>query len=204
MKNLSLLLIFLLLVAVGYLYYYEFSKKKPIGQNPVTNNVSMINDSNCIRPPIAYVELDSLNENIRYIKDKHKEMEAEQKTIETEQENSYKGLQIQKDNFLKKGNSISQQEIQQFQSMLMQQQQQIDIKKQSSSQKLNEKNFAFMEDIQRKLKEFLTDYNKDRKYMYILTTGTGLDYIVYKDPALNITNDVIKGMNEKMKQRTKQ
>ena len=88
--------------------------------------------------------------------------------------------------------------------MLLLQQQQIDIKKQSSSQKLNEKNFAFMEDIQRKLKEFLTDYNKDRKYMYILTTGTGLDYIVYKDPALNITNDVIKGMNEKMKQLTKQ
>ena len=56
-----------------------------------------------------------------------------------------------------------------------------------------------MDDIQKKLKEFLTDYNKDKKYMYILTTGTGLDYMVYKDSSLNITNDVIRGMNEKMR-----
>jgi hypothetical protein len=40
--------------------------------------------------------------------------------------------------------------------------------------------------------------------MYIITTGTGLDYMVYKDSTLNITNDVIKGMNEKMKAAVKQ
>ncbi len=33
---------------------------------------------------IAYVELDSLNENITYIKTKRKELEAEQRSIETE------------------------------------------------------------------------------------------------------------------------
>ena len=60
-----------------------------------------------------------------------------------------------------------------------------------------------MDDIQKKLKEFLTDYNKEKKYMYILTTGTGLDYMVYKDSTLNITKDVIKGMNEKMKATAK-
>ena len=204
MKNLSLLLNILLLVAVGYLYYFNFSKKKPTPPNTKSDNVLRFNDSICTHPAIAYVELDSLNENIIYIKDKRKELETEQKAIEAEQENGYKGLQIQKDNFLQKGNSITQQEAQQFQSVLQQQQQQIDVKKQASSQKLNEKSFAFMNDIQKKLKEFLNEYNKDRKYMYILTTGTGLDYIVYKDPSLNITNDVIRGMNEKMKGLSKQ
>ena len=60
-----------------------------------------------------------------------------------------------------------------------------------------------MDDIQKKLKEFLADYNKDKKYMYIFTTGTGLDYMVYKDSALNITSDVIKGMNIKLKAGSK-
>ena len=72
------------------------------------------------------------------------------------------------------------------------------------SQKLNEKSFGIMEDIQKKLKEFLAEYNKNKNFMYIFTTGSGLDYIVYKDSSLNITNDVIKGMNEKMKSASKQ
>lgn len=61
-----------------------------------------------------------------------------------------------------------------------------------------------MEGIQTKLKDFLSEYNKDKKYMYIFTTGTGLDYMVFKDSSLNITNDVIKGMNAKMNAEAKQ
>ena len=202
-KNLSLLLNGLLLVAVGYLYYHNFSGKNGASPSAKTDGISMGRDSNFNRPPIAYVELDSLNEKISYIKDKRRELETEQKAIEAEQENGYRNLQAQKDNFLKKGASITQDEAQQFQAMLIQQQQQIDGKKQNASQKLSEKSFAFMDDIQKKLKEFLTAYNKDKKYMYILTTGTGLDYMVYKDPSLDITNEVIRGMNEKMNALTK-
>jgi outer membrane protein len=55
-----------------------------------------------------------------------------------------------------------------------------------------------MENIQKQLKSFLEEYNKEKKYTYILTTGSGLDYIIHKDPSLNITDDVIKGLNEKI------
>ena len=55
-----------------------------------------------------------------------------------------------------------------------------------------------MDDIHKKLKEFLNQYNKTKNYQYILTTGTGLDYMLYKDSTFNITADVIKGMNELM------
>ena len=201
-KNLSLFINVVLLAAVGYLYYYNFSGKKSV--TPTSNNESQasLSNGNYSRAPIAYVELDSLNENITYIREKRKELEIEQKSIETEWEAGYRNLEAQKNNFLKKGASITQDEAQQFQGQLMQQQQQIDGKKQMLNQKLGEKNFNFMDDIQKKLKEFLTAYNKDKKYMYILTTGTGLDYMVYKDASLNITNDVIKGMNEKMKSPT--
>lgn len=197
MKNVSVVLNLALLVAVGYLYYHSFSGKsnnKFSGKSDINKDY----DSNRKHPPIAYVELDSLNENITYIRDKRKELEAEQKAIETEWENEYKKLEAQKNNFLKKGDAITQQEAEQFQKVLIQQQQSIDGKKQTLSQKLGEKGFGFMNQIQKELKDFLTAYNKEKKYMYILTTGTGLDYMVYKDSSLNITNDVIKGMNEKM------
>ena len=87
---------------------------------------------------------------------------------------------------------------QEFQGQLLQEQQQIDEKKQNLSQRLSEKSYKFMDDIQKKLKDFLTEYNSQRNFTYIFTTGTGLDYMVYKDSSLNITADVIAGMNEKM------
>ncbi len=202
MKNFSIALNVILLLAVGYLYYVNFSGKKGNKGNS-DNGYSLTKDSVCHRAPIAYVELDSLNANITYIKDRRKELEAEQKTIETNWENGYKSLEAQKNEFLKKGAAISQEEAQHFQDKLLQQKDQIDGQKQSDGQKLSEKSFQFMDDIQKKLKDFLADYNKDKKYMYILTYGSGLDYMVYKDTTLNITKDVIKGMNEKMKDAAK-
>ncbi len=204
MKNLSLVLNIVLLGAVGYLYYYDFSGKKVKDVAAKITNSYVATDSNGHRQPLAYVELDSLNENITYIKERRKELDAEMKAIEAEQENGYRNLQAQKDNFLKKGGTITQEEAQIFQGKLIDQQQQIDTRKQMLSQKLSEKSFGIMEDIQKKLKEFLAEYNKDKNFMYIFTTGSGLDYMVYKDSTLNITADVIKGMNQKMKPVSKQ
>jgi len=203
MKNLSVVLNVILVLAVGFLYYHNFSGKKTDAVADKHNNTYMASDSNMHRPPLAYVELDSLNENITFIREKRRELEGEMKKIELEQEEGYRGLQLQKDNFLKRGAAITEQEAQVFQGKLIDQQQKIDARKQELSQKLNERSFNIMEDIQKKLKDFLTEYNKDKKYMYIFTTGTGLDYMVFKDTSLNITNDVIKGMNEKMKALTK-
>lgn len=197
MKNLSLGLNAVLLIAVIILYVKVFSgNKKSVSETTQTRSVSPLQSGTA--SPIAFVELDSLNNKIRYIKERREELEAEQKSIETEWQNGYRNLEGRKNEFLKRGNSITQQEAEKFQGELMQQQQQIDGRKQALTQKLSEKSYKFMDDIQGKLKIFLKDYNKDKNYQYILTTGTGLDYMLYKDSTYNVTDDVIKGMNEKM------
>lgn len=198
MKNLSLVLNIVLLAAVAFLYAKVFSSSSK--ETTVTKTIIKENNGNTSKKAgIAFVELDSLNEKISYIKDRRKELEAEQKAIENEWQNGYRGLENRKNEFLKRGKSITQHEAEQFQGELMQQQQQVDAKKQNSTQNLSEKSYKLMDDIQKKLKDFLNDYNRNKKYQYILTTGTGLDYMLYKDSTFNITDDVIKGMNEKMK-----
>ncbi len=198
MKHLSTILNVVLLLAVAFLYFHEFGNKK--GSTSTTKTLTSSNNANTpVIASIAYVELDSLNEKILFIKEKRKELEAEQRSIESEWESGYRGLENQKNNFLKKGDAITQQMAEEFQGQLIQQQQRIDEKKQGLTQKLSEKSYRFMDDIQKKLKDFLIDYNKEKKYLYILTTGTGLDYMVYKDSTLNITDEVVQGMNEKLK-----
>ena len=185
----------LLVVAVGWLYFDFYSKKseKKVVQTVVNNTKSTAGNA-----PIAYVELDSLNEKITYIKEKRRALEAEQKVIESEWQRSMRSLEAQRDNFVKRGDAITQAEAEKFQGQLMEQQQKIEANKQNAAQRLSEKSYVFMDDIQSKLKTFLKEYNKDQRYMYILTSGTGLDYMIYRDSTLNITDDVIRGMNEKM------
>ncbi len=197
MKNFTNILLVALIIAVGVLYYLHFSTNRNCNNKTKS---SIANIGGVRNAAFAYVELDSLNENIQYIKDNRKALEAEQSSIENEWQSGYRNLEMQKNNFLKKGgSSITQEQAEEFQGVLLQQQQQIDAKKQALTQKLNEKSYKFLEDIQKKLKDFLVAYNEDKNFTYIFTTGNGLEYMAYKDTTLNITKDVIEGMNEKFK-----
>jgi outer membrane protein len=199
MNKFSLVLNILLLAAVGYLYYYNFSGTKSGAILPNAAVAAKVTDSNLAQLKIAYVELDSLNENLVYFKQRRKELEQQQKQIETEYTNGYKELEAKQNNFRQKNPNASPEEVQNISAVLTKDQQEIETKKQTQTQGLNQKSFDLMESIQKKLKQFLADYNKQKKYHFILTTGSGLDYLIYKDTTLNITSDVIKGMNEIMK-----
>jgi outer membrane protein len=199
MKNLPIVLNIVVIAALGYLYYYNFSGNKAGKTAPNSANMVKPGEAGLNQPRIAYVELDSLNENIVYFKQKRKELEQQQKGIEAEITNDYKALEAKQNNFIQKNPNASPEDIQNIRVQLAQGQQDIETKKQTQTQMLNQKSFELMESIQKKLKEFLEAYNKEKKYQYILTTGGGMDYIILKDSTLDITKDVIKGMNEKLK-----
>jgi len=195
MKKIAIILNIVLFLAVAFLYYLQYSDKKT---SEVKSVSSALINAKSNKPLIAYVDLDTLNEKIAFIKNNRKALVDEQKAIEVEWENGYRGLETKKNNFLKKGSSITQEQAEDFQSRLLEEQQTIDAKKQSSVQQLNQKSYKFMEEIQKKLKQFLEEYNQNKVFSYILTIGNGLDYMVYKDTSFNITNDVIEGMNKKL------
>ncbi len=197
MKQFSLVLNIVLLLAVGFLFLKVFSNDKG-KSNAIKNATKDSSTANDKSLAIAYVELDSLNENITYIKNRRQELEKKQKAIETEWRNGMTSLQNRAAEFQRNAGSKTQQEAEKLQNQLGQEQQTIEGKKQQQTQALSEESYTFLEDIQKKLKKYIADYNKDEKYKYILTTGNGMDYMLYKNEASNITKEVIAGMNELM------
>ncbi len=193
MKNFLVALNVLLVIAVAFLFYKVYSAPIAKTKNIKETGITVSTDS---KNKIAYVELDSLYNRIQYIKSRRQELEGEQKAIESDWQNGMRSLQNKKDNFMKKGNSVTQQEVEQIQNELMQGQQQVEQRKEAAAAKLSDKSYRFMDDVQSKMKNFLKTYNHDKGYTYILTSGTGLDYMIYRDSTLNITNDVIEGMNK--------
>jgi outer membrane protein len=196
MKNISTLLNIVLAAAVAFLYYKVFKGNTKQPSNAVVAKKDSAITQNSATAIIAYVELDSLNENITYIKDNRKELEKEQKAIEAEWRNDMTGLQKRAADFQKNAGAKTQQEGEKLQIELGQLQQQIEARKQSQTQALSEKSYNFLEGIQKDLKLCVKDYNKDKRYQYIFTTGSGNEYMIYKDDANNITDDVVKAMNE--------
>jgi len=202
MKQFSIAFNIVLLIAVAVLYYLHFSgTKKTI---PATRTaVSSGKDSCADGHLIAYVDLDSLNNNVTYIKERKKELEAEQKQIASEYENAYRQMEADKNNFLKKGNAITQKEAEEFQGQLMRRQQEVESNKQTKGQRLAATGASIMENIQSKLKAYIDEYNKDKKYSYIFATGSGVDNILYKDSVYNITSDIVKGFNDILNKKGK-
>lgn len=199
MKNLPLILNAILFAAVAFLFTKVYSKNAPSSSKINTNLKDSSNAGMGSSCNIAYVELDSLNDKIKFIKDKKNELEAEQKAIENEFAEGYRKLQSISADFQRRAQTpgdVTQKEGEDLQNRLIQEQQVLNNTKESKTQQLSEKSYKFLEDIQKKLKDFLLTYNKDKKYQYILTTGGGTEYMLYKDEAFNITDVVIKEMNQ--------
>jgi outer membrane protein len=197
MNKLSVALNLVLIAAVGFLYYNNFSAKKSGASS--AGITQLAKDSCTTQHRIAYVELDSLNENLVFFKQKRKDLELQQKQIEDKIAADYKDLDAKQNNFVKSNPNATPEQIQNIRAQLAQGQQDIEAEKQRKTQELNQKSFELMENIQKNLKQFLSEYNKEKKYQYILTTGSGIDYLIYKDSTLDITKDVIMGMNKIMK-----
>ena len=203
MKIFSTILNIVLLIAVGVLYFLHFTTNK---KNTHNNSVLHTNhtEKNNAFQQLAYVELDSINNNVMFIKSRKKELEAEQKLIINEYETACRQQEIEKNNFIKRSNAISQEDAEVFQSKWLAKQQDVETIKQSKGQQLAAKGSKIMEDMQITLKDFLNNYNRDKRFAYIFATGAGFDYLFYKDSCQNITADIVRGLNEKMSTQGKQ
>ena len=203
MKIFSTILNIVLLIAVGVLYFLHFNTNKKNTHNSSVLHTNHTEKNNAFQQ-LAYVELDSINNNVMFIKSRKKELEAEQKLIINEYETACRQQEIEKNNFIKRSNAISQEDAEVFQSKWLAKQQDVETIKQSKGQQLAAKGSKIMEDMQITLKDFLNNYNRDKRFAYIFATGAGFDYLFYKDSCQNITADIVRGLNEKMSTKGKQ
>lgn len=203
MKQVYPVLQWILLAAVAGLYVLHFTGGSKKQASTPKASVQTANPAAKAGITIAYFDMDSLNEQIPYVRDQRKALESEQEAIANEYESAYRSMENEKNNFLKKGESITQQEAEAFQEKLMRRQQDVENNKQTKAQQLARKGAQVMEDMQKELKAFLAEYNHEQKFAFIMATSASMDMFFYKDSALDITQDVIAGMVEKLAQKKK-
>ncbi|HPI46601.1 MAG TPA: OmpH family outer membrane protein, partial [Tenuifilaceae bacterium] len=87
-------------------------------------------------------------------------------------------------------------EAQQLQTTLANKEQELYRLRDEMRMQLAEEEQVKLRKIQNSITEFLKEYNEDKGYHIILSSTFG-GPMLYGHPALDITNDVVKGLNEK-------
>ena len=194
MRNLSVVLNVILFLLVGVLFFLHFSGRTPAvaAATPGEKSADAATGSSC---NIAYVNIDSLEEHYTYFKEKKDELEKKQRSIEQELNGNAQALQNEVAQLRQKAATMTQAEGEAAQKSIMQKQQALQQKEQNLQQQFMQQQAQFNDELQRRLDDFLTKYNADKKYTYILSYSKGMSNILYKDAAYDITNAVIAGLN---------
>jgi outer membrane protein len=195
MKNASIALNAALLVAVAILYYLHF-KSPSAAASPAKKQETPATASSAgaEQSIIAYVNQDTLN--ARYLL--HKEMinalEERQKKADNDMKNRMMAFEKEMQDAQAKAQTLSPNQLQDLQMKLAKKENDIRAFGEETSKKIMQDQEAKNNEYTSKVREFLKEYVKDKPYR-IVFGYTQNAMIYYGDPALDITNDVVEGLN---------
>jgi outer membrane protein len=191
MKNLSLILSTVLLVAVGVvLYYLHFSS----GGSSTSASGSMAAGDLVI----AYVKSDTLVSKYDFVKDQQVILEAKEKRMNSDFRNRAQSLQNDITAYQRNRNTFTIGQDQALQEDLAKKQQNLQLYEQSLGQELMNDQSKLQKELYDRITLFLKNYANEKGLQVVLKYDPSSD-VLYGVDVLDITNEVVKGLNEEYK-----
>ena len=151
---------------------------------------------------IAFVEVDSIMTQYNFCKDYTKILEKRGNNIQSALATQEKNLEAAVRNFQNKAQNngfTSQREYESQQAAIQRQQEQYVATRDRLASELQAQTEKFNEALHDSIQHFIDKYNKDKKFSLILTKQG--DNILYGAKALDITEEVIAGLNKAYKSK---
>jgi outer membrane protein len=194
MKNKLPIVTAILAVLVAVLFYLHFKNHSQIDKisDKVTKQDTLANGP----LKIAYVDLDSIQEKYEYYRTKMTEFDKKKENADRELNSSFQKIENERVAFVQRGNAITQVEAESFQRDYTRKMQNLENQKRVMENQIQEEGIKTMEELRKRINEFLDEYNKTQDYSYIFSYSAGLNVLFYKDPVYNITDEVVAGLND--------
>mgnify|MGYP006338580711 CR=1 FL=1 len=146
---------------------------------------------------IAFVEIDSLLTKYNFWNDLSEQMLKKEENIRTTLNEKGKKLEAEAREFERKiqnNGFTSRERAEQEQARLMKQQQELQELQQKLANDLAAENQKNSLELRDSINSFLNEYNKSKGYDLIIS-NTAFDNLLYGNPAYNITNEIVEGLN---------
>lgn len=195
MKNINSIINIILAVAVSVLFYLHFAGNKK------SKSVAMAKP-NCSKGcVIAYFEMDSIQNHFEYYKQIIDELTKKEQDVRNDLATK-KNINLNKlKEYQSKGASMTQDQMVAARQDMEKRENDYQFQEQSEASKLSAETRDKLLEVKKKIEDFLKDYNKDKVYSFILSNSS--DLIYYKDSSFNITNEIVKGLNDMYKPKKK-
>lgn len=149
---------------------------------------------------IAYVDTDSIMLQYEYAKDLEQGLKSYQKQLESSYEGQLRKLQTDFENYQKTGDKLTLTEQRRKEEDLMKRQQELPEVQQRMMSQLQERQVEDNKKLLNSVYAFIKDYNtKNKKFNIILSKSYVSSSVLYADQGLDITNEIIKGLNQEYK-----
>ena len=187
MKNLSLALNGVLIVAVAVLYYLHFSASGSVGGS--TTGGVLLQDAK-----IAYINSDSVLKYYEYLTVNRKELEAKGLRMEQDFRDRAQGLQNDVATYQRTVNNMTFGQAKAAEEELTKKQQNLQLYQQSLSQELAIEENKLNKELYDRITAFLKDYGQQNNLQVVLKYDPSSD-VLYGGETLDITKPVIDGLN---------
>ncbi len=187
MKNLSIILNVVLIIAVAILYFVEFSGNK---KTPVTTVVAS-------KGAVVYVNIDSLLNNYKFASDLNEKFLKKQEDSRTDFNFKAKKLEKEAVEFQRKlqnNGFLNRARAEAAQRELMSKRQNLQELEQKLSAELMAEQNANSKRLFDSVTNYLKIYNAKYNYSLILSTTKGGN-VLFSQPGLDITKPIIDGLN---------
>ena len=191
MKNAALVLSSLALIGVLVLLGLRLSDNKKAGAGSTGSTVAAPTGNGF---HLAYVNIDTFEANYTMLKSKREDFSKRQTAMQQELQSSAAQMQQQAADFQSKASTMTQAEGEAAQKRIAQMRESLETRSQTMQDQLMKEQDVFNADLHKRLDNFLETYNKDKHYDLIISYQSGSPFL-YVNKAMDITPDVIKGMN---------
>jgi outer membrane protein len=196
MKNLSLILNAILFVALLVLYILFFRSQKSSSSDEISSGSG--DNKVMAKGGIVYINIDSVLNNYSMYVDLQSELQNKLKASEDQLANQEKTLRKEADDFQYKVDRqlVTSSEAKDIQQTLMKKEQDLYQLQSNLQAKLAEEQQVAQRKVLNSIMEYLESLEAHKDYQFVLGTTFGGN-VLYANKELNITHEVVKGINEK-------
>jgi outer membrane protein len=148
---------------------------------------------------IVYVNSDSLLTKYQYFKDLKTKLDAKSKTAQTDLASKQQAFQREVAQYQQQQNTLPADQRASTEERLARKQQELQAYSQNAGSALQNEQATENEKLYDKVAQYLKTYAKGKGFKMVLTYSKGNSAILFADESLDVTSEVIIGLNEAYK-----
>jgi outer membrane protein len=196
MKNASLILNGVLLVAVVVLYVLHFSSGKSTGSSYSGSNATPSDVK------VAYVNQDTLLKYYDFVTINKEKLEATAKSFDQQLAARQASLERDVRDYRAGASNLTMGQARDLEAALQKKGENLQLFQQTLSQQMMEEQAKVSDELYDKITAYLKDYSKERGIAVVMKYNRESD-ILFAGDSLDISKDVIKGLNDAWKVESK-